>query len=147
MLEAEYVDFLSDELNTREDTLGHPFKNYIELCVMELCGELDLPTSKVGPIIKSVCKWVMHKNVNIKELPSPSTVANMVDRAAVISKLQVTEQVLGSKSWDLHADGTSRDGKQIIGTQLTTDKGATLSTGFQSVAVEVSATLLDNAIS
>ena len=51
-----------------------------------------------------------------------------------------------SERWDLHGDGTSRDGKKIVGQQVTLDSGQTLSGGFNSVAVEDGVTLLDNVI-
>jgi len=77
---------------------------------------------------------------------SASTAVNMVDRAHVLSKYQVAEQIMASECWDLHGDGTSRDGKKVFGHQITLDSGKTLSNGFVPVAVEDSATLLDNAI-
>ena len=46
--------------------------------------------------------------------------------------------------WDLHSDGTTRDGKKCVSAQVILDTGRSLSTHLLSV--EDSSTLLDNAI-
>ena len=146
MLEADKVDVESDRLELREDTSGHPYKKSVEKCVMELCGENDIPTTKVGNVIGVVSKWIFNKNT-VESVPSASTANRMMDRAHVLSKLQVREGISESEGWTLHGDGTSRDGKKIVGQQVTLDSGETLSGGFSNVAVEDSTTLLDNVIS
>ena len=70
----------------------------------------------------------------------------MVDRAHVLSKFQVAEGMINTERWDHHRDGTSRDGKKIIGQQVTLNTGQTLSGGFSSVAVEDRTIILDNVI-
>lgn len=41
----------SDRLELMEDISGHPYKMSVEKCVMELCGENDIPTTKVSNVI------------------------------------------------------------------------------------------------
>jgi hypothetical protein len=48
---------------------------------------------------------------SLSDLPSSSTAVNMMDRAQVLSKYQVAEEVLETDRWDLHSDGTSRHQK------------------------------------
>ena len=146
MLQSDKVDMESDRLELREDASGHPYKKSVEKCVMELCGENDIPTTKVGNVIGVVSKWIFNKDT-VESVPSASTANRMMDRAHVLSKLQVKEGISESSGWTLHGDGTSRDGKKIVGQQVTLDSGETLSGGFSNVAVEDSTTLLDNVIS
>ena len=128
----------------KSDSVGHPFKANVEKCVMELCGENDVPTTKVGNVIKVVSKWIFESDVD--SVPSASSANNMMDRAHVLSKLQIREGINKCGGWTLHGDGTSRDGKKIVGQQVSLDSGETLSGGFSSVAVEDAVTLLDNVI-
>ncbi|GFO20613.1 hypothetical protein PoB_004711800 [Plakobranchus ocellatus] len=51
------------------------------------------------------------------------TAINMVDEGQVISNIQTVEAVLKSSNCTLHSDGTSRDHKKIVGTQLSLDNG------------------------
>jgi hypothetical protein len=144
-LQADYDLTVSNRIELRREGLGRPYIDDVEKCVMKLCCELDVPTTKVGDVIGTVCKLIFNK-VDIDSLPSASTANNMVDRAHILSKLQVAEGIMESERWDLHGDGTSRDGKKILGQQVTLDSGQTLSGGFSSVAVEDGVTLLDNVI-
>ena len=51
--------------------------------------------------------------------------------------------MLAAENFTLHTDGTSRNGKKIVGHQISLDSGETLSLGFTTVATEDSSTLLD----
>ena len=126
--------------------LGHPYSFDIEKCAKELSGELDGPTNKCSNPIKTVAKWVFGKTINMTDLPSTSTVGNMLDRAQCLSKYQIAEGNGDSEMWDLHSDGTTRDGKKCVSTQVILDTDRSLSTSFKTVAVEDSSTLLDNDI-
>ena len=81
------------------------------------------------------------------DLPCPNTAANLMEKAHVLSTFQVAESIMDASTWNLHSDGTSRDHKEIVGQQIALDTGRILSAGFSAVAIEDSATLLDNAIS
>ena len=84
-LQAQHSTLISDQLELRGDGLGRPYIDDIEKCVMELCCELDVPTTKVGDVIGTVCRLVFHK-VNFDSLPSASTANNMIDRAHVLGR-------------------------------------------------------------
>ena len=145
-LQGELLVKDSEGLETKLHSRGQPYTEAVEKCVMELVGELDVPTSKCSAVIETVSRWLFNKDISKEDLPSASTATNIVDRAHVLSKYQVAESMVTSEKWDLHGDGTSRDHKKIVGQQITLDSGKTLSTGFSQVAVEDSTTLLDNAI-
>lgn len=69
-----------------------------------------------------------------------------MDRTSLLSKLQVKEGISESVGWTLDRNGTSRDGKNIVGHQVTLDSWETFSGRFSNVAIEYSKTLLDNII-
>ena len=71
----------------------------------------------------------------------------MADEGHVLAKYHIAESILTTERWNLHADGTTRDHKKIVGQQVTLGDRRALSAGFTSVSVEGSATLLDVAIS
>ena len=106
------------KLLKHSDDVGHPYSFDVEKCAMELSGELDVPTNKCSKVIQTVAKWVFGKTIKITDLPSTSTVGNMLDRAQCPSKFQVAEGIVGSEMWDSHSDGTTRDGKKFVGRQL-----------------------------
>lgn len=89
---------------------------------------------------------IFKKHIPITDFPSHSTCNNILDRAHILSKYQVGEQMMNCEKWDLRGDGTTRDYVKIIGQQVTLNTGSTLSTGFRQVHVEDINTLLDNAI-
>ena len=64
-----------------------------------------------GVFWEQFVKWLFDK-VNFDSLPCAATPTNMIDTAHVLSKLQVAEGMINTERWDLHGDGTSRDGKQ-----------------------------------
>ena len=146
-LEAEILSPTDSKLETRSGGLnGQSFTDDIEKCVMELVGELDVPTNKCARVIHSVSKWLFNKSLTSQDLPCTTTVKNMADRAHFLSKIQVGETILESDKWDLHGDGTARNNRKIVGQQVTLGCGTSLSAGFTHVATEDSQTLLDNAI-
>ena len=80
------------------------------------------------------------------DLPSTSTVGNMLDRAQCLSKYQVAEGIVDSEMSELQSDGITRDGKKLVGTQVILNTNRSLSTVFKTVAVQDSSTLLANTI-
>ena len=141
------LDLQSEHIHTRKESRGAPFSDNIQKCIMQLVGELDIPTTKVSQVVQSVSKWLYDKDIDKTELPSTATANNFVDIAQVLGKYQLAEELVETDRWDLHGDGTSRDSKKIIGQQVTLDNGKSLSAGFSPVAVEDSSTLLENVIS
>ena len=111
---------------------------------MELCCEYDIPINKAGDVVNTVFKWVFDKEVS-DTVPAPSAI-NFVDHAHVVSKRQLVEEMLNPDRWNLHVDGTTRNGERFVSNQETLNSGQTLSAGFHIVSVENSCTLLDNVI-
>ena len=144
--DAELSLLKSDTIVTRSDDRGKPYTENVEKCVMHLMGECDVPSAKCPNVIQAVSKWMFDKDIPHAHLPSSSTCINMMDHAHVLSKYQIAETINQSEHVDLHSDGTSRDQKKIIGQQLNCSEHGVLSTGWSSVAVEDSTTLLDNTI-
>ena len=144
---ATLLDLQSEHIHTRKESRGAPFSDNIQKCIMQLVGELDIPTTKVSQVVQSVSKWLYDKDIDKTELPSTATANNFVDIAQVLGKYQLAEELVETDRWDLHGDGTSRDSKKIIGQQVTLNNGKSLSAGFSPVAVEDSSTLLENVIS
>ena len=94
---------------------GAPFRDNLQKCIMQLVGELDVPTTKVSKVAQSVSKWLYDKDIDKSELPSTATANNYVDIAQVLGKYQLAEELVESDIWDLYGDGTSRDTKKIVG--------------------------------
>ena len=80
-------------------------------------------------------------NHKFKNLPSAQCATNMLHEGFVLSNIQVAESAIAAIT--LHSDGTSRDGKKIVGHQLSVDDGSVLYLGFAPVASEDAQTLLE----
>ena len=127
-LEAELDCYKNQTLETKTDE--GQYNNAIQKCVMGLMGEYDVPSTKCATIIRHVSQCLHNKDIPLSELPCPNTCVNMLDRAQVLSKYQLTESMVTSKSWDMHYDGTTRDHNKILGHQVNLESGKTLSAGF-----------------
>ena len=117
------LDLQTEHIETRKESRGAPFRDNIQKCIMQLVGELDVPTTKVSQVLQSVSKWLYDKDIDKSELPSTATANNFVDIPQVLGKYQLAEELVESDRWDLHGDGTSRDCKKIIEQQVTLDSG------------------------
>ena len=143
-LDAELHVLQSDDLATKD---GQHYTEEVQKTVMELVGEKEVSSKNCCGVIQAVAHWMFGKNIQTSDLPCPNTAVNLMDKAHVLSKFQVAESIMDASAWNLHSDGTSRDHKKIVGQQIALDTGRILSAGFSAVAIEDSATLLDNAIS
>ena len=124
--ELKLLDLQSEHIETRKESRCAPFRDNIQKCIMQLVGELDVPTTKVSQVLQSVSKWLYDKDIDKSELPSTATAKNFVDIAKVLGKYQLAEELVESDRWDLRGDGTSRDCiicKKIIEHQVTLDNG------------------------
>ena len=139
-LEAELLCVNSETLETKVSDYSASnrfmYTDDVEKCVMHLVGELDIATNKCTAVIQTVSKWLQHKDISLTELPSTSTVQNMLDRAQYLSKIQVAESIFNADRWTLHSDGTTRDHNKV----RVSSNGQMLSAGFASLAVEDSTT-------
>lgn len=55
----------------------------------------------------------------------------------------MTDVLLWSQHYDLHSDGTTKNGKKVVGHQVTLDSGESLACGFTVVGTENAASLVD----
>ena len=106
---ATLLDLQSEHIQTRKESRCAPFRDNIQKCIMQLVGELDVPTTNVSQVLQSVSKWLYDKDIDKSELPSTATTKNFVDIAEDLGKYQLAEELVESDRWDLHGDGTSRD--------------------------------------
>ena len=143
VFEATLSSVDGEKLPTRD---GFQFLESVEKTTMQLMGECEVPSKNVPKVIQAVSNWMFDKKLTSSDLPCPSSAVNMMDRAQVLSKYQVAEEICGVANFDFHSDGTSRDQKHIIGRQVNLPSGKQLSLGYEAVCVEDSATLLDNVI-
>jgi len=97
-------------------------------------------------LIKIVAENMFSRHFLNSELPCIQTAINIADEGQVLAKIQATEKMLSVSNCTMHTDGTSRDSKKIVGQQITLDTGETLSLGFNPVASEDAAMLLEMTI-
>jgi len=102
---ATLSDLQTERIDTRKEGRGAPFGDNIQKCVMELVGELDVPTTMVSKILKCISKWLHNKEIDQSSFPSTATANNFADIAQVLGKYQLAEQIIQSDRWDLHGMG------------------------------------------
>ena len=115
------------------------YSDEVRQCCVELqaCG---IAAGNVPKVLKVVSDNLFHHSIS--KLPSRSSVINFTDEGQVIAKTHVSE-ALGTCNWDLHTDGTTREGRHIINVAATTSSGQQMSMGYSEVGREDSATLLN----
>lgn len=112
--------------------------------VLGLAGSANVSSSRCAQAIKVVSANLFNRHLEDNELPCSVTCDNIIKgEGEALAKIQVAEAVLNSTSCTLHGDGTSQDQKKIFSQQLTLNSGETLSLGFNIVASEDDATILD----
>ena len=124
---------------------GNGFTSDVTKCVIELMGEADVAASRCGQVISIVAKHMYQQQVHERDLISIRTALRFADKGHVLAKEHIACEVT-TDTFDLHADGTSRDSKKYVGHQVTTASGRQLSLGFTPVHTEDTSTLLDVAI-
>ena len=105
-----------------------------------------MPSKNVSKVIQAMSKWMFNKKLTSSDLPCPISAFNMMDRAQVLSKYQVAEEICGVEKVYFHSDGKSRDQKHILGRQVNLPSGKQLSLGYEAVCVEDSSTLAHHVI-
>ena len=132
----DQIDALEADILAREDcvmeTRGpkNQFLDKIPKCVIQLQGENGVAAKNCGPVIQTVAKWVFGNEMSQQDVPSASLAVNMADEGHVLAKYYIAESILTTERWNLHADGTMRDYKKIVGQQVTLGDGRALSAGF-----------------
>jgi aubergine-like protein len=64
----------------------------------------------------------------------------------VLAKVHIADSMLTSSGYDMHSDGTTRDHRKYLGSQITLADGNVMSMGYTMVMTEDTETLLDAAI-
>ncbi|KAL8580963.1 hypothetical protein ACOMHN_017530 [Nucella lapillus] len=77
---------------------------------MSLVGECEVPAHRCGPVIQTVLQQIGGARVQETDLPSQRSALRFVDQGHVISKAHVAEALVQGDYWDLHIDGTTRNG-------------------------------------
>ncbi|GFS13008.1 hypothetical protein ElyMa_003126000 [Elysia marginata] len=129
------------EINLKSDA-KNAFSDELRQTVISLVCDAGVSAAKVSDTIQIVSENIFNYKIT-QPLPCAQTVVNMCDEGFVLSNLQVAQSIVSNDYATLHSDGTSRDGKKIVGTQLSLSDGSTLYLGFVPVATEDASTLLD----
>lgn len=124
-----------------KNDLGH-FKKEAKVVMMALMGECEVPAHRCGAVVKAVVENICDGRIPVSDLPSQRSALRFADQMHVLSKAHVADTLQKTDHWDLHIDGTSRNGVKYVCQQVTTSEG-TLSLGFTPVATEDTSTLVD----
>ena len=103
----------------RKDTA---YSDELRICVMQLAA-LEVGTEKIAQVIKIVSECLFEIEFEEKELPSSSTVQNIIDEGHVLSKKYIAAKLDECTNWGIHKDGTARKKKKILDTTVISDSG------------------------
>ena len=84
---------------------------------------LEVGTEKIAQVIKIVSECLFEIEFEEKELPSSSTVQNIIDEGHVLSKKYIAAKLDECTNWGIHKDGTARKKKKILDTTVISDSG------------------------
>lgn len=104
---------------------------------MELHGK-DVSANKMSDVISIVSENLI--DYIPENLPSRTTISNILDEGHLLAKHQVSEILTNSTNFDIFSDGTCRDGKKVMDIGVHTTN-STLVLGFKPVAKEDSNTV------
>ena len=137
-----------DELKERSVSVkeGNRYSDDIIKCTIQLIGEVGIAAHKCSTAIQCVSKCIYDEDIKLEDLPSLRTSLRHADRGAVIAQMHLAE-TLQSTKYDLHTDGTGRDGRKWVGNQATLASGDVMSMGYSTVVTEDTETLVDVAVS
>ena len=83
------------------------------------------PSSRCGPfrsrcktVMKTVATHLLNTNLDQRDLPCLQTAINVADEGHILTKFQTAEKMQAVENFTLHTDGTSRNGKKIVGHQI-----------------------------
>ena len=97
-------------------------------------SETGVSAENVSKVIEIISKHMF--NHKFKNLPSAQCATNMLHEGFVLSNTQSAESAIAADNITLHSDGTSRDGKKIVGHQMSEDDGCVFYLDFAPVASE-----------
>ncbi|GFN81994.1 hypothetical protein PoB_000850000 [Plakobranchus ocellatus] len=90
------------------------FTDELRQTVISLVCVAGVSAAKVRDVIQIVSENIFNYKIT-QPLPCAQTVGNMCDEGFVLSNLQVAQSLARNDYATLHSDGTSRDGKKIVG--------------------------------
>ena len=131
---------------TVETRTGKRFSDNIVKCVIQLVGEAEVPANRCREVIKIVCLCLFGKDIDLHDLPSERSVLRFADQGHFLAKYHLADSVSQSDRFDYHLDGTSKDHRKYVGSQLTLNTGETMSAGYSTVFREDTETLLEQAV-
>lgn len=131
-----------DRIDLRDYVTSHFTKDTVK-CVFELIGEKEVSATRVAEVIQAVCKHLTGYLIPSDNLPSLRSILRFSEKGHVMSKIQVAKTLLYSERFDIHTDGTTKCGKNVVGLQVTTDDGTSYACRFSIVAAENTTTLMD----
>ncbi|XP_052778449.1 uncharacterized protein LOC128215880 [Mya arenaria] len=118
------------------------FSNELRMCIIDLFG-LEVAVEKNTPAIQIVAQHLFHCNIEASDMPTNSSVQNIVDEGQFLVKSYTADRIKQSESFGLSRDGTSRQKRKILDTAITLDNGEIVSLGFKRVVSETAAKIND----
>ncbi|XP_052808198.1 uncharacterized protein LOC128237051 [Mya arenaria] len=142
LLENEIIkDNTNATMTNLKDDRGI-FSNELRMCIIYLFG-LEVAVEKITPAIQIVAKHLFHCNIEASDMPTNSSVQNIVDEGQFLVKSYIADRIKKSESFGLSRDGTSRQKRKILDTAITLDNGEIVSLGFKRVVSETAAKIND----
>ena len=130
--------------NTKPDTKkanGLHFEDYVLKCIYQLMGECEVPANRCKEVIQCVSSNFFNVKFSDADLPGKTSCLRYAAHSNVLAKMQAAEALTENK-FDLHCDGTTKNGKKYVAMQANLQNKKILSLGFDYVAQENAETLL-----
>ena len=142
---AQLLD-LQNEEKILVTKVGNRFTDNVCRCIIQLIGEVNIPANRCSPAIACISNCLFHTYVDMKDLPSQRTNLRYTDQGHILAKYHITDAIKSAEVFDMHNDGTTRDHRKYLGTQVTLSDRRVMSLGYTTVQTEDAQTLLDCAV-
>ncbi|XP_035695511.1 uncharacterized protein LOC118429173 [Branchiostoma floridae] len=119
-----------------------PFKDEVRLTYMKLLS-FNVSSRIVTPVVHAVLTTLVGFNTQLEDLPGHTFSQLIREEKNIVSTIHATENLENANLATLHSDGTSRDGKKVVGFQANTAKLRTETLGVPQVPSGESADQLD----
>ncbi|XP_066285548.1 uncharacterized protein [Branchiostoma lanceolatum] len=145
------VDNIVMQLEDKEHTislrtwphLNSPFNDNVRECYMKLMTDLNVASCNASKIVHSVLKTIGGFAIELEQLPGKTFCQLVREEANLASTLHAAYTVAKATNVSLQSDGTSRDGKKVVGFQANTSKQKTFTLGVPQVPTGESSEQLD----
>ena len=104
------------------------------MCVASLIG-MEVPAEQIGPVMGEALS-LAGVDFSPKDLPSRQSALNIADECQFLVKQMYAKKLRETGSWGINKDGTSRQKKKILTSNLSLPCGEELNLGFKIVARE-----------